>query len=424
MRFTTLEEWLAWLEQCHPTEIDLGLERTLLVAQQMQVLNQPCKTITVAGTNGKGSCVATITALLQATGCIVGTYTSPHLQHYSERICINSVPVTDAQLCIAFAAVDHARGTTSLTYFEFGTLAALEIFKQQGVDVQVLEVGLGGRLDAVNILTPDVAVVTSIALDHEAWLGNSRELIGAEKAGIYRAHKPAICADADPPQSLLDVAENIQADLQQLGRDFSFGVYAAPNAQVYWWWSTDLVAEGEEPTFAHLPKTGLPLPSVAAGIQAVQSLGKRLNAKLLQKVLPRLSLSGRMQSITFKQRHFLLDVAHNPQATEYLALQISALSCARVFAIVAMMEDKDRCGNLAPLVGCINVWCLAELGNIPRAAPSQMLQQDLAQLQQHPDFNGTVKDCIIWCLSEAKEQDLIVIFGSFFTVSEALSILS
>lgn len=428
MRFTTLDEWLAWLEQCHPTEIDLGLERTLLVAKKMGVLNTGNKTITVAGTNGKGSCVATISALLQTTGSVVGTYTSPHLQHYSERICINSKPVSDDELCQAFALVDDARSVTSLTYFEFGTLAALVIFKQYNTDINVLEVGLGGRLDAVNIIDADVAVVTGIAIDHEAWLGNDREAIGLEKSGIFRSKTPAICGDPSPPQSLLDAAETMQANLQCFGVDFSFGLHEMeenPSQNLDTWWFKEIKANGNELYYNDLPKVSLPLQSVAAGIQAVHSLKVNITTELLQEVLPKLSLPGRMQCVTYKQRNFLLDVAHNPQATAYLASQIpsSVKPCGQVFAIVAMMQDKDRQGNLRPIIEVVDVWCLAELSNLPRAASCNMLAQNLAVFQRVPERKGSIADCINWCITHTNKQDLILIFGSFFTVSEALAIL-
>lgn len=428
MRFATLDEWLAWLEQCHPTEIDLGLERTLLVAKKMGVLNTGNKTITVAGTNGKGSCVATISALLQATGSVVGTYTSPHLQHYSERICINSVPVSADELCQAFALVDDARGATSLTYFEFGTLAALAIFKQYNTNINVLEVGLGGRLDAVNIIDADVAVVTGIAIDHEAWLGDNREAIGFEKAGIFRSNKPAICGDPSPPQSLLNAAKTMQVNLQRFGVDFSFGLHEVKEGlgqNVGTWWFKDINASGGELYYNDLPKVGLPLQSVVAGMQAVHSLKVDITAELLREILPKLSLPGRMQRVTYKQRNFLLDVAHNPQATAYLASQIpsSVKPCGRVFAIVAMMQDKDRQGNLSPIIEVVDVWCLAELSNLPRAADCNILAQDLAVFQKAPERKGSIENCINWCITHANEQDLILIFGSFFTVSEALAIL-
>lgn len=221
MRFTTLDEWLQWLECQHPRAIDLGLERVSVVAKALNIaLAMPV--ITVAGTNGKGSCVALSSAILRAEGYRVGTYTSPHLVHYHERIVIAGRCVHDEELLLAFSAIDEARGATSLTYFEFGTLAALWLFQRAELDVVILEVGLGGRLDAVNIVDADIAIVSSIAIDHEAWLGRDREVIGREKAGVFRQGRIAVVGDVDPPQSVLNYGRDIGASVLCRDRDYSY----------------------------------------------------------------------------------------------------------------------------------------------------------------------------------------------------------
>src|SRR5690606_5945833 len=222
----SLQAWLKWLEQCHPTEIDLGLARIHQVAERLQLLTPAARVITVAGTNGKGSCVAAVAALLRAAGLRVGVYTSPHLRRYNERIAVDNEFASDSEICAAFAAIAAACNGISLTYFEYGTLAALEIFRQRKVEVMVLEVGLGGRLDAVNILAADFAVITSIDLDHQDWLGNDREAIGAEKAGIVRAGRPLVCADPSPPASIRAAALTVGAPYYGINETFGFSTWA------------------------------------------------------------------------------------------------------------------------------------------------------------------------------------------------------
>lgn len=234
MRFTTLNDWLRWQETLHPRTIELGLDRVRTVLRRLRPAAPPFAVVTVGGTNGKGSCVALLDAILRAAGYRVGAYVSPHLLRYNERIRVDGVEADDETLCRAFARIDAARGDVSLTYFEFGTLAALECFREAGVEVAVLEVGLGGRLDAVNAVDADAALVTSIALDHTDWLGPDRDSIGHEKAGIYRSGRPAVCADPDPPPRLLEHARAIGARLLRVGLDYDFG-----RAGVTWRWRSD-----------------------------------------------------------------------------------------------------------------------------------------------------------------------------------------
>jgi dihydrofolate synthase / folylpolyglutamate synthase len=424
MRHASLTDWLGWLEQSHPKEIDLGLTRIRQVAEDLQLLNPVAKTIIVAGTNGKGSCVAACAALLQSANYSVGSYTSPHLLHYAERIQINGKSVSDLDICNAFEKIAIAADSAaiSLTYFEYGTLAALEIFKQHNVDFMVLEVGLGGRLDAINIINADVAIITSIALDHQAWLGDTRELIGREKAGILRAHKVFICADENPPQSILDKAAELQTQSYLLGRDFSYGIDAKK-----WNWQGKN-NEGNIVRFSDVSAPHLPLPSMAAALQAIYLLDIKLDPAVIETTLAKLSLAGRFQKIIFRDREFILDVAHNPAATEYFARRLGDEPCAgKTHAIVAMMADKDCAASLANLVALVDTWYLLDLTNIPRAATPQVLTEKLVALDvkvkafnNNPGYSGDISVIMRTLLDASDAGDRVIVFGSFYTVAAAL----
>jgi dihydrofolate synthase/folylpolyglutamate synthase len=418
MRFTTLADWLGWLEQSHPKEIDLGLSRIRQVAERLDLLSPRAKVITVAGTNGKGSCVTAAAGLLQTAGFSVGVYTSPHLLHYAERIQINGKPVADELICAAFDIIASASAEISLTYFEYGTLAALVIFKQQNVDYIVLEVGLGGRLDAVNIIDADVAVITSIAIDHQDWLGDNREDIGREKAGILREQQLFVCADQDPPQTILALAKQLNTNAHFIGREFSF------TAQAQTWQWQGKTASGE---MIHLPSMRaphLPLPSMAAALQAVQLLNIELTSAQIEQCLLNLVLAGRFQSLVFQERKFILDVAHNPAATEYFAKRLSAEPTeGKTFALVAMMSDKDRSASLNNLIGLVDEWYLLDLAAVPRAATASVLAENLAQLNVQAKASGDINTLLPKLLAHAQPQDRILVFGSFFTVAVVLTYL-
>jgi dihydrofolate synthase/folylpolyglutamate synthase len=418
MRFTTLADWLGWLEQSHPKEIDLGLDRIRQVAERLDLLKPRAKVITVAGTNGKGSCVTATAGLLQAAGFSAGVYTSPHLLHYAERIQINGKPVADELICAAFDIIASASAEISLTYFEYGTLAALVIFKQQDVDYIVLEVGLGGRLDAVNIIDADVAVITSIAIDHQDWLGDNREDIGREKAGILREQQLFVCADQDPPQTILALAKQLNTNAHFIGCEFSF------TAQAQTWQWQGKTATGET---IHLPSMcapHLPLPSMAAALQAVQLLNVELTFAQIEQCLLNLVLAGRFQSLVFQERKFILDVAHNPAATEYFAKRLSAEPTkGKTFALVAMMSDKDRSASLKNLIGLVDEWYLLDLADIPRAATTNALAENLAQLNVRATSSGDINTLLPELLAHAQPQDRILVFGSFFTVAAVLTYL-
>jgi len=422
MMFDSLAAWLEWLENCHPREIDLGLERIRLVAGRMGLLQPTARVVTVGGTNGKGSCVTATAALLRAAGYSVGVYTSPHLRVYNERVTIDGEPVDDQALCNSFEriyACCHANPPAepiSLTYFEYGTLAALDIFRARSVDAMVLEVGLGGRLDAVNILDADISVITSIDIDHKDWLGDNREDIGFEKAGIYRAGRPAICADFDPPQRLLQAIIDLGAKGYLRGKHFDYH----QEDTNHWRWS------GSAGHFEHQPLPQLPLPSMAAALEAVTHLGVTVTPASFA-LLAELRVPGRFQHLAWQGRTVILDVAHNPAATLHLAKGLSdwrnTNPGARVFAAVAMMSDKDRPGSLANLQALMDGWLLVDL-DIPRAASSEQLRKNLQDLGFEPLASGKMKACLQELLQVSVQGDLLVVFGSFFTVAAALEVLA
>lgn len=440
MQFDSLHDWLQWLEQLHPSEIDLGLDRIKNVAHSLHLLNPSARIVTVAGTNGKGSCLATLEKILLDAGIKVGTYTSPHLFHYCERIKVNGEPVDEKAVCDAFEKINQARKNISLTYFEFGTLAAMEIFCRSQVECILLEVGLGGRLDAVNIWDADLAVITSIAIDHEQWLGSDRENIGREKAGIFRQHQIAICADGSPPDSIADTAEKTGTRLLQCGRDFSAEFEEQSvgcNDKVTCWSWSGINAQGQPVWLKHLPMPKLPLPSVSAAVQAAQLLGVSMQSEAFAGLLQNLSLAGRWQHVHYRGRNFILDVAHNPAASELLASQIAenshlyanamtdggeaAYSLQKVYGIVAMMNDKDRAGTLSNLVSVIDHWHVCDLPHLPRAAKAAELKKDLNSLDIQAEVSGSVIDALQKVVEAMGPADLAVVFGSFFTVSEAAS---
>lgn len=424
MQFNSLSDWLDWLEKNHPTEIDLGLERITRVAARMDLLKPVAKVVTVAGTNGKGSCVAATASLLGAAGFSVGVYTSPHLLSYNERIVVDGIAVADEEICAAFAAIYAACQQTSadtsspisLTYFEYGTLAALEVFRRRQVTAMVLEVGLGGRLDAINIIDADVAVITSIALDHTDWLGDTREAIGFEKAGIMRAGKPVVCADFAPPQSLLDHAQQLAAPLYLMARDFG---YTSTDHTTWNWWGGWQVAFNSQP----LPQ--LPLPSLAAALQVACILGLDLSALNAFECVASLRVPGRFQCLQWRNRQVILDVAHNPAATAYLVDRLQQVidPNSKLHGIVAMMADKDRAQSLQNLKGLVSAWYIADLSYIPRAARVDQLTQNLADLGVDVQFSGSVADCLQMAYLNSNPGDHLLIFGSFFTVAAGLQAL-
>lgn len=414
-RCTTLDDWLAWQETLHPYAVELKLERIRAVLYRLMPTLPPYRVITVGGTNGKGSCVALLEAILRAAGYRVGAYTSPHLLRYNERIRINGVDADDAKICQAFARIDAARGDTTLTYFEFGTLAALDLFQAASVEVAILEVGLGGRLDAVNVLDADAALVVSIDIDHVEWLGPDRDSIGYEKAGIFRPHRPAICGDPQPPQRLLEQAHSLKADLRQAGRDYHF----SRTGNTWWWWDQQF-------KFNDLPLPALSgtyqLDNAAAVIATLVSLHEQLPVQLtdIRSGLLTMRLPGRFQIIAGPVE-WIVDVAHNPHAAKALASSLRERSCSgRTLAIMGLLADKDAVGVIQSLAAVVDAWYPVTLGG-PRGRTGQQLAGLLASL----GVPITICDNVITACQAAQAAaiagDRIILFGSFHMVGPVLA---
>lgn len=408
-----LQSWLSRLERLHPAEIELGLQRVAAVARRLDLGAPAPRVITVAGTNGKGSCVATMEALLNTAGHTVGAYTSPHLLRFNERVRINGEEVDERSLVTAFEAIEAARGQISLTYFEFTTLAALWLFRRARVAFALLEVGLGGRLDAVNIVDAEVAIITSVAIDHEDWLGSDRESIGREKAGILRKSAHFVCADPQPPRALLETAASLACPSVFIGRDF------AVEGPVF---HSDALA-----TTLELPPLALPAPSVAAGIAALQLLGALPRAALVHRALANLKLPGRCQQLRWRGRTLVLDVGHNPAAASYLAAWLAQNPVAgKTHALVAAMKDKDLPGLLTPLVPLVTHWYPALLPDNPRAADGATLGRGLSAAgvgdKQRRGPGQVVAAVLCKALEEMGAEDRLLVFGSFFTVAEVLQL--
>ncbi|HXQ99646.1 MAG TPA: bifunctional tetrahydrofolate synthase/dihydrofolate synthase, partial [Pseudomonas sp.] len=374
----SLSDWLGYLEQLHPSAIDMGLDRSRQVALQIGLSRPAPRVITVTGTNGKGSTCAFVASLLQAQGLKVGVYSSPHLLRYNERVQVQGLEASDAQLCQAFEVIEGARGDISLTYFEMGTLAAFWLFEQAALDAVVLEVGLGGRLDAVNLIDADLALVTSIGVDHVEWLGNTRETVAFEKAGIFRAGRPALCGDLDPPQPLLDQARALDCPLSLRGRDFDLSVEPAG-----WnWFGTD--ASGQRVELRELPLLDLPMQNAALALQAFVLMDLPWHEASIRSALLNTRVTGRLDRRSFewqgKQLHLLLDVGHNPHAATFLAQRLSQRPVAgERLAVFGLLNDKDLDGVLSELAGCFSSWAVAPLPT-PRSRSGQEIAQALENL--------------------------------------------
>jgi len=416
-RFNSLAEWLVWLETLHPRKIDLGLERIARVARSMQLLSPDHGVITVAGTNGKGSSVAMLESILSFAGYRTACYHSPHLLRYNERVRIAGKEVDDAALCAAFASVDRARDGTSLTYFEFSTLAALSLFSQLSLDIAILEVGMGGRLDAVNIVDADAALVTSIDLDHSAWLGTDRETIGREKAGIFRASRPAVCSDPAPPASVYRQAQAVDARWYMPGCGFDW----ATTARGWSWRSPGRIYED-------LPLPALPgthqLQNAAGVLMVLTALSDRfpVSRVAIEQGLATVSLAGRCQIIP-GTIETILDVAHNPGAAEQLALVLRNRGVrGRTRMVLGMLADKDVAEFTANLSPVVDDWYLATL-----PGERGLSAMDLQRLISTRNTTGTIQrfqevaSACAQARADAEEGDRMVVCGSFLTVAEALA---
>ncbi len=433
-RMNTLQDWLQHLETAYTGgtahsngSIDMGLERVAAVRTRMG-LQPACPLIMVAGTNGKGSVCSFLARIYTEAGFKTGLLTSPHLLHYNERIRINTRPVADAEIVAAFERIEAARGATGLTYFEFNTLAAVDIFCRAEVDVMILEVGLGGRLDAVNIFDADVAVVTSVDLDHQAFLGDTVEQVAFEKAGIFRSGKPALCAQNPPPESLRRHADSIGADLLLADRDYAFAKLEQQQWSFRWHPVHSRLFSGSR------NRNALPIPALrgayqlgnaACALAVLECLHERLPVDIgaVKRGLLTVSNPGRFQVLPGRPLT-VLDVGHNPHAARAMRQSLMALPYAeKRLAVFSMLADKDLAAVVALLKDQFDEWLVAPL-DMPRGLDGATLQQRLAAAGvENIRCFGNVAEAYRAALSEAGENDRITIFGSFHTVAEVMALL-
>lgn len=411
-----LQTWLCYLEQLHPTTIELGLDRVKTVAQRLDLLQPADVVFTVAGTNGKGTTCRTLEMILLADKMRVGVYSSPHLLRFTERVRINNQESTEQDTVNAFTEIEKSRGDISLTYFEYATLAALYQFKQAKLDVVILEVGLGGRLDATNIVDADISVITTIGIDHVEYLGNTRESIGREKAGIFKPKSIAVVGEPDVPNTILEAANLIGCPLCLVNRDWSY--HQIDKHQ----WQFDSPLK----QYQCLPMPMVPLANAATAIAALTYSTLKVSQQAIIEGLTQASLIGRFQKIQASPL-VILDVAHNPHAADYLSKQLEQLkaeqpSVGKVRLVIGMLKDKDIKSTLEVLPG--DVWYCASLYG-ERGCSGEVLKQYL----QDNGVNDvtcfeTVSDAYHKAMQDAKEDDIIVVCGSFHTVSNVLAILS
>lgn len=408
MHFETLEAWLTYIGSLRTDVIDLGLDRVLSVATRLKVMNPGCPVITVAGTNGKGSCAAGLEAIYLCSGYRVGVFTSPFLFRYNEQVRIQGKEASDWLFCVAFEQIEAVRADVKLTPFEFNTLAAWIIFCQSNLDVWILEVGLGGRLDAVNVIDADLAIVSSIAIDHAEWLGNTRELIGYEKAGIFRTGKPAVCGDFDPPLSLQAYAAEMNAPLFCQGRQFGY----EEQSMAWRFWSNDI-------RYEHLPIPKLALQNMATVLMAIELMQALLpvNRQAIEAGLSTVALPGRIQVLTGAVTQ-IFDVSHNPAAAAFLIKRLDALPCqGKTSAVFSMLADKDIVATLQVMQSCVDDWYIAALP-VKRAASIDSLLAafqavHITQVTAYADISEAYRQAIL----DSRPGDCLIVFGSFHVVA-------
>lgn len=404
-----LATWLYYLEQLHSSAIDLGLKRVGLVAKNLDLLHPADYIFTVAGTNGKGTTCRTLESILINAGYRVGVYSSPHLLHYTERVRIQGLELPERSHCAALDYIEQGRGEISLSYFEFSTLSALHLFKNAKLDVVILEVGLGGRLDATNIVDADVSVVTTIALDHTDWLGSDRDSIGREKAGIFRTNRPAIVGEYDMPYSISAYAEHIGAKLKQVGKDWNYQVVNDKS----WSWT------GNNCVYHQLPMPHIPIANAATALAALNYSSLTVSEIAIQQGIEQARLPGRFQIVS-EQPRVILDVAHNPHASAYLASKLndSTFRGGKLRAVVAMLADKDISGTLGNMCPLIDKWYCAPL----EGARGTTVEQIACHLPDAAVFNS-VEQAWQQARLDADKNDTIIVFGSFHTVAKVMAIL-
>ncbi|MDO6695303.1 bifunctional tetrahydrofolate synthase/dihydrofolate synthase [Aliiglaciecola sp. 3_MG-2023] len=403
----SLSTWLEYLQGIHSKSIDMGLSRSQQIYARLKLDFSNSTVITVAGTNGKGTTCRMIEMGLLIQQQSVAVYSSPHIIDYTERVRINGQMLSEQAHVNAFMQVERARGDVSLTYFEFATLAGLVLIANHQPNFVVLEVGLGGRLDAVNIVDPNIAVITSIALDHQDYLGDTRELIATEKSGIMRDNIPVVIGEPDPPITLFTAVEKRQAQPYWQGKEFGY-----KDCETNWCWYNG------DNQFSDLTLPLIPMQNASTALQVLSVLGHLpSNQDKLKELIDQSTLPGRFEVISHNPK-IVLDVAHNPQATELLASRIERLEYQQLHLVVAMLEDKDIAGSLLPLVSMNANWYVASL-NVPRGAKSKQLKTVLTDSQKVVEFES-VSDALHEAKKNAKHDDLIIVFGSFFTVSEVI----
>ena len=402
-----LVTWLSYLENLHSKTIDMGLDRVSEVGARLDVLKPAPFVFTVAGTNGKGTTCRTLESMLMAAGYKVGVYSSPHLVRYTERVRVQNSELPESAHTASFAQIEAVRGEISLSYFEYGTLSALWLIKQAQLDVVILEVGLGGRLDATNMVDADVAVVTSIALDHTDWLGPDRESIGREKAGVFRANKPAVVGEPDMPHTIADVAKEKGAQLMRRGVDWQYDVTGDS------WRFRD--AQGE---LDNLPLPQVPQPNAATALAAIRASGLAVSEQAIRDGIQNALLPGRFQIVSESPR-LILDVAHNPHAAAYLAERLTSLpKTGRVLAVIGMLHDKDIAGTLACMETVVDCWYCAPLEG-PRGASAEQLMEHLAKGEAYENV------ALAWraAMADAKPEDTVLVCGSFHTVAHVMEVM-
>ena len=408
---SSLDDWLFYLESVHPANIEMGLERVATVANNIGLLNTSSKIILIGGTNGKGTTARCLESLLLAQGYSVGTYASPHLIRYNERVRINGQELDDQYHVDAFNMLEQGRGSTPLTYFEYGTLGALAIFKRFEVDYVLLEVGLGGRFDATNIVTPYASVITTIDLDHKEYLGDTRELVAYDKAGIFRKDTPAIIGDLSIPHTMIDYGNEISANMTLSGTDFIF----KEHDKTFNW-------QFEKHNLT-LNKPAIPAQNAATALTVLSVLNLLPNVDVIKNCLANLVVEGRFEQLSTEPLVFT-DVAHNPESARYLANKLLSYKDKgfKVHALAAMLADKDKAAVLKELTHLVDEWFLASLGG-PRGDSANNLKEALQSVSTHDKVQSfeSVERALSVILPKQQDNVILIVFGSFFTVADAIN---
>ncbi|HEY5624738.1 MAG TPA: bifunctional tetrahydrofolate synthase/dihydrofolate synthase [Gammaproteobacteria bacterium] len=417
--FAGLDEWLEWLETLHPKKIDMGLERVVRVLAALDLSDPPFRVVTVGGTNGKGSCVAILESIYKEAGFRTGAYTSPHLWRFNERLRIGGREASDAEIVGVFRQIEAARGEISLSYFEYTTIAAIAWFASNAVDIAILEVGLGGRFDAVNAVDPDVSLIVSIDLDHQEWLGDTREDIASEKAGIMRAGRPAIVADEEPPATIIAAAANVGAELHLYGRDFHETAGSGGWRCVLPRWRS-----------AELPLPGfgghVRLRNASACVAAVRALHSVLPVgdEDMQRGIRRAAIRGRVERHVLNGVEWIFDVAHNPAAARILAEELRAADPGgRTFAVFAAMSDKDVRGVIRPFVDKVDVWLTVRVDGERAATAEDLKDVLLEEGARSVDSAASVASACKRLATSTSTEDRVIVFGSCYVVGPAMTSL-